>query len=268
MTSIQASTLRPGLLVSLKTSVRGNVQYQKTTIETDHRVETGEQVARWETKRIVSDAEEQEMAIKARGQAMQAIRSVCSASAFGLLCPDNRKDELDAGIVEARRIAEEFNGKARLTRLYVNVIAGRIAPDDVEAVKAINSEVRDLLDDMQEGVKALDAKMIRDAANRIRSVGQMLNQDAQVRLQFAIDAARKTAREIVKAGEGAAMEIDRRALSTITESRTAFLDFDEATPVVAAASASGRAVDLDPSVREASDAYVEQARQQRQLDLT
>ncbi len=42
-------------------------------------------------------------------------------------------------------LADEFNATARLTRLYVNVIAGRIAPDDVEAVKAINSEVRDLL---------------------------------------------------------------------------------------------------------------------------
>jgi hypothetical protein len=42
---------------------------------------------------------------------------------------------------------------------------------------------------------------------------------------------RSSARQIVKAGETAAAEIDLNALRTVTNARTAFLDIDEAKPV-------------------------------------
>ena len=38
---MQTNTLRPGLLVSLKTSIRGNVSYQYRDIEPEHLVENG-----------------------------------------------------------------------------------------------------------------------------------------------------------------------------------------------------------------------------------
>ncbi len=44
---MQTSTLRPGLLVSLKTSVTGNVVYRRKDIEPDHRTKDGVQRARW-----------------------------------------------------------------------------------------------------------------------------------------------------------------------------------------------------------------------------
>ena len=126
------------------------------------------------------------------------------------------------------------------------MLTGRIAPDDVEAVKAINSEVRDLLADMEQGVRNIDVKTIRDAATRAKSLGSMLTPDASARITLAVEAARAAAKKIVQAGEAAAQEIDTRAINAITESRTAFLDMDEAKPV-AAAKASGRAVDLAPA---------------------
>ena len=48
---MQTNTIRPGLLVSLKTTVRGNVSYQHTDIEPEHLTETGQQLAKWETER-------------------------------------------------------------------------------------------------------------------------------------------------------------------------------------------------------------------------
>jgi hypothetical protein len=245
---LNAATLRPGLLVSLSTSVRGNVSYRTQTIEGEHRTVDGAQQARWETERTIADPAEHEAALKARARIRTIISAVCAKSAFGLLCPEADSAELEAAIREAREIAERFNAAAALTRVSVYVMCGRIAADDVEAVKAINAEIRDLMRDMAEGVNTLDVKRIRDAADRAKSVGAMVTQDAQVRIQIAIDAARSAAKAIVKAGEQAAQEVDTRAIRAIEEARTAFLDLDEARELQAPVAAQARAIDLVPEL--------------------
>lgn len=243
---LQSSTLRPGLLVSLKTTIVGNVKYDKRTIEAEHRLKTGEAKARWETVRIIDDPDEHKRAHETRGKARSLITGVCAHSAFGLLCPENSAEDLEARVAEARGVCERFNRGAKLSRVNVYVITGRIAPDDVEAVRAINSEVRELLEQMAEGVRNLDAKSIRDAASRAKGLGTMLSPDAEVRVKLAIESARMAARKIVAAGEQAAQEIDRGAIKRITEQRTAFLDLDESAPIKVAKS-TGRAVDLTPA---------------------
>lgn len=243
---MKTSTLRPGLLVSLKTSISGNVSYSKEIIESDHVVETGEKVAEWQTRRVVADPKEHDAAREARGKASRLIRSCCTLSAFGLLCPESAKENLDKAIREARDIADQFNETATLTRVYVYVIVGRIAPDDVEAVKAINSEVRELLEEMERGLRNFDVKLIRESASKAKSVGNMLSPEAGARVAVAVEAARASAKKIVLAGDTAARELDVVAIRAITESRTAFLDLDEgkeiAAPIVPAA-----ALDLTPA---------------------
>lgn len=241
---IQTSTLRPGLLVSLKTGLSGNISYRTSSLES-RRGEDGSHRAKWETERTIADEAEHEEAVKVRSKARGLIAAVCSHSAFGLLCPETAEDELSKAIEEAQQLATEFNEKARITRLGVYVMAGRIAPDDVEAVKAINSEVRDLLADMERGVRNLDVDVIRAAANKARGLGAMLTPDAAARINVAIEAARKAARQIVKAGEAAGAEIDKRAIRAITESRTAFLDLEDAAEIAEPA-AAGRAIDMVP----------------------
>jgi hypothetical protein len=225
---MQLSTLRPGLLVSLKTSIRGNVNYKTLTLEGDHITETGERRARWETERTVTDPQEHEAAIRARSLARSKIQCVCANSAFGLLCPESKASELEAAVAEARRIVDAFNAQAGLTRLSFNLIAGKIAPDDVEAIKAINSEMSDLMASMAEGLSNLDVSKVRDAANKARSVGAMLTDDAKERVQAAIEVARKAARAIVQAGEEGAVEVDRVSIRKVLDARTAFLDLDDA----------------------------------------
>lgn len=241
---ITSSTLRPGLLVSCKTSLRGNVTYNKRIIESSHIDSRGNAREVWETERVVSDPKELAAAKKAVTKASYLIRSVCAKSAFGLLCPENNEEKLEKAIADARLIADAFNEKARLSRIAVYVVTGRIAPDDVEAVRAINSEIRDLLEAMQRGVKQLDAKAIREACNKARDVGRMLSPTAEARIKLAIEAARGAARDIVKAGEEAEIEIDKAAMRRITEQRTAFLDLDEAQPMQKP-KGRGRALDLD-----------------------
>lgn len=245
--TIETSTLRPGLLVSLKTSVSGNVSYVKVSKGT--RREEGREIAEWETVRTIIDKEEHEAAQTVRSEAQALIRGVCAKSAFGLLCPEIEKEKLDTAIAKARARIRGFNEEAKLSRIQLNVIAGRIASDDVEAVKAINSEVSDLMRLMNEGIANCDPKAIRDAANRTRSIGQMLSGTAAARVQLVIETARKVARDIVASGETAAQVIDKAAIAKITEQRTAFLDLEEMGDV-AAPVGEARAVDFDPEAEQ------------------
>ena len=237
-------TLRPGFLISLKTSVRGNVKYDKRDLMQETTVD-GKAVVEWETKRTIADPAEFKAASEARGKARSLINSVCVSSAFGLLCPEKAQEELEKAMRDAHKVVDDFNATAQLTRVGVYVMVGKIAADDVEAVKAINSEVSDLLAQMETGLKNLDVKTIRDAASKAKSIGQMLSPDAAARITMAVEAARSSAKEMVKAGEQAAAEIDLRAIRTVTESRMAFLDMDEAAEV-AAPKQEARALDFAP----------------------
>jgi hypothetical protein len=245
MSTPQIRTLRPGLLVALNTSIKGNISYGTREIEGIHLNELGEQVARWETTRIIMDPEEHEQAWKVRIKARNLIKAVCAKSAFGLLCPEDRAPELIAAIAESRKLVGEFNDQAMLTSLSVNVIFGRIAQDDVEAVRAISGELRDLMEEMQVGLKNLDVKRVRDAAAKAKQVGEMLTPEKREKLEEAIKVARSSARQIVKAGAEVAIEIDKVAIEQIDMTRVAFLDIEESSqPEIAVPEVDVRGFDL------------------------
>jgi len=243
---MQTSTLRPGLLVSLNTTVAGNVSYARQEIEPEHMLDNGmSKAARWQTSKLITDAAEDERARMVRSKARAVITAVCARSAFGLLCPETKASELESAIREARRLTDEFNETATLSRVGVYVITGRVAPDDVEAVRAINSEIRELLATMANGIETLDVERVRDAANRARNLEDMLTDQAKERVREAIATARSAARKIAKAGESAAVEIDRSAIRRVQEARSAFLDIDEAQEV-AMPQAAEQELDLTP----------------------
>lgn len=247
--SLQASTLRPGFLVSLKTKISGNVSYKKATLDAEHLDEDGAQHARWETERTIVDPEEFERAKQVRNRCRTLIAGVCSATSFALLCPENKATKLENAITESRRLADTFNEGASTTEIEVLVITGRISPDDSEAIRSINSELRGLLAEMKTGIEKLDVEVIRDAANRARAIGSMLSPDAAKKLKDTISAVRGAARKITKAGEVASREVNALAIKAITDARTAFLDLDDhAVPTdVALPEAEGRMLDLAPS---------------------
>jgi hypothetical protein len=253
---VQLTTIVPGYLVSCKTSIRGGVVYAKQDLEdtTTHK--------RWITDKTIHDPEETERASKVRNKCSSLVRGVCSLSSFGLLCREDKKEQLDAAVAEARTYADEFNKYARFSKITVNVIAGRVADNDVEAAKAIRGEIGELIADMERGIATLDVSVIRDAATRARSVGKMLSPDAQARVQEAIDTARLVARKIVQAGEQAASEIDANLLAKLTRARTEFLDLPEegeAATEVHAEAADGRGLDLEPWQDDAVPDYLKPA---------
>lgn len=243
--TIKASTIRPGLLVALKTTVSGNVHYHKQELGVQQQGDA--EVVKWETERTIKDPKEFKAAGQIRMKARGFILNVCAQSTFGLLCPENNADKLAEAIKKAHALADAFNSKAKVTRINVNVIAGRVASDDVEATKAINGEVRELLERMENGVKTMNVEAIRDAAKRAKALSSIVAPGASEQLQAAIDTARAAASKLNKAGETAAREVDKEALKLLKNSRTAFLDIDiDAKPVDAKpkTKAKGRAVDL------------------------
>lgn len=241
--TIQASTLRPGLLVSLSTSVRGNVKYVSKDLE-NKTLKGGALKAKWETERTINDPAEYERAIQCRSKVRSYITGVCSNSAFGLLCPESAAEDLEKAIADARRAASDFNKSAKLTKIGVFVITGRIAQDDMEAVRAINSELSELLTDMESGIEGGDAKQIRESAGKAKEIAEMLNKEARIQAELAIEAGRRAATAIAKSvRKKGAVEVDRKALREIKEAKIVFLDLEEVADV-AAPKSKGRQLEL------------------------
>jgi hypothetical protein len=240
---MKKSTLRPGLLVSLKTALHGNVAYKVNEIEEDHLDDDGVRRATWQTERTIRDPQEHEEAIKVRTRCRSLITGVCSTSSFGLLCPEAWEGRLADAVEEAQELVAEFNSRSALTRISVYVLVGRIAASDSEAVRAINSDIRELLDTMENGLRRLDVRSVREAATKARSLGAMLSEDASEQVVEAIAMARRAARAIVRAGEEGEAEINREALDVLARARTSFLDLDGEREV-AVPTTVGRGIDL------------------------
>jgi hypothetical protein len=242
--AIPVSTLLPGLLVHVSTSIKGNVKYDKSdekVISTD-----GAEIIEWTTERTILDPKEQKLATEVKSKARNLVVSVCVPTEHGLLCPVAKRADLDAAFDKARALVAEFNASSTVTRLKFNALAGYIAPDDLTAVRAINGEVRDLIADMQAGIEGLDVERVRDAAKRAKKIGNMLTPELQAKIDDAVKSVRSMATKMVEAGEQAATAIDAEVVNKLTAARTAFLDLDNAVAVAEPADASGRALDLAP----------------------
>jgi ABC-type oligopeptide transport system ATPase subunit len=247
---MKTTTLRPGLLVSLKTSVRGGVSYKRQDIEQEHITEEGSKKARWETEKVVQDPVEFELATKVRSKCRATVTAICAQSDFGLLCPAAREKELAEKIQEARVLADAFNAQAKQTTVSVYVITGRVAYDDVEATRAIGSEIRELLEAMEQGVKNVNPEEIRKAASRAKNLGTMLSESVGEKVAAAVKQAREVAKEIAKkaeeSAEAAAAVVQEVQLDSIHRARFEFLDLDEAKPVEALPVTAPAGLDLEP----------------------
>lgn len=247
---IAATTLRPGFLVSMKTTVPGGVHYIRRDLEgapaaSEIAGDEAERVTdKWETERTIEDPKEYKAARTARSKACGAVRSVCSQSAFGLLCPEVDADKLDKAVEEAQRIVAEFNEGSSRTTIAFFILKGRVMPDDVAAIQAISSEVRELMSEMVNGVENGNATAIREAASRVKGIGEMLSADAQAKVDRAVKTARDAATKIKKQQDAkGTVEVDRSVVNRLTELRASFLDLSDATEVDAP-KAAGRTLDL------------------------
>jgi hypothetical protein len=219
------TTIKPGLLVALRTSVSGGVSYARRDLE------SGDVVSRWETTKTVVDAKELQTATVTRAAAGRMIRRICASTDFGLVCPIEKEQLLDAAIASARALCDEHNEKAQATFVRVYTLKGRIASTDEEAVRAIGAEVSGLLAAMNQSIDRLDPKAIREAATRAKELSAMLGEQQEAAVLAAVDEARRSARQIVarveKGGELAATVLADLQREAIEKARFSFIDVDE-----------------------------------------
>jgi hypothetical protein len=222
-------TLRPGLLISLSTSIDGGVDYQRIDLENNHLDDEGQQRSRWETTKVIVDPAEHAEAVQVRGKCRSLIVGVCTSTARHLLCPTDREPELRAKIVEARKLAWEFNQGAKTTSVTVSVIVSKVASNDQEAAQEISREFRQLVALAESGVSEMDKKKVQEAAAKMKDLGQVFNPDSKLQVDDAVAAFRKVARKMGKAADVAALDIDAETLAKLRGARTAFLDLDDTT---------------------------------------
>jgi len=250
-----ASVIRPGLLVSLKSTVSGGVSYQRVDLVTGEKLDSGAEVSEWKTTRVIDDVAEYDAATKCRSNARSLVNKVCSATSFGLLCPEDQEGALDVAVNAAHQLVDNFNKTAKTVRVGVYVIKGRVASNDAEAARAITQEIAELTIAMDVGIKNFDPKAIREAADRAREMSSMLSDEKQTKINAAIEQARKAARTIVKRiekeGEDRSLVMMDIQRGQIESARIAFLDMsgesnaqpEDAMPSIA----SQRFADLDVS---------------------
>lgn len=230
MTNVKLNVLKPGLLVALKTSVRGGVSYVRNELEAANTVEDGSKLQKWQTEKRIENAEEFERANATRGKARGLIAAICSSSSFGLLCLQENEKKLDDAVAAARAIAALHNAEATHTQVEVFVIVGKIAQTDEEAARAIGDEVRSLLEQMKSATLKGDVEAIREAANKARELNAILSEDVGKKVSSAIEEARKNARELVKRvqkdGQNAADVIRELYVQKMDTARSAFLDLE------------------------------------------
>jgi hypothetical protein len=239
------TTIRPGILVAFRTAIAGGVEYRRVDLDAPPdagevaadpnapapAVEIKKEVTRWETTKILTDAEEHKLATQIRNSAVRDVRKVCSETTFGLLCPQAQETALDEAFATARAKVDTFNAGARFTRIQINMLKGRIASTDEEAVKAITAEVGAMVRQIDRAVKSLEPEAIRAAAKRAAEIGAILGDDDKARLSEAIKAARTAATQIARAdklGQKASFVLATEQQEAIDRARWAFLDLDDA----------------------------------------
>jgi hypothetical protein len=201
------------------------VSYTRRDIEAGSEGETA--TSTWETTRTIEDQAEHALAGTVRMAARNRIGKVCCHTAFGLLCPEDRIEDLEVAIREARTMVDGFNATARHATLSIYVLPGRIARDDQAATEAILGEATDLLQAMEQGIAKADVTAIRAAASKAKAIEGMLSQGVASTLDEGIRAARKVARQVVrrveKQGEDLAKVIADLDSGAVSRSRMALV---------------------------------------------
>lgn len=244
-------TLKPGLLVSLKTTMRGGVEYAREDIA--DKKEGTAKVEEWKTTKRVADVKEHEAASKLRSKLGGLVRKVCAPSAFGLICPVSKEAELREAIVEAKEGAAKFNTKNRTVSIGVYVLVGRIAESDQEATAAIRDELKDMLGDMQRAITGGAIEDAREAASKLLKMGMVLDEKTQGKVKRAVEEVRQIAKDAIKkvseGGVTTAQAVASVKFTALEEARFAFLDDGETlAPVSTLPSTDARSFDEEGEV--------------------
>lgn len=200
--------IRPGVLVTLRSSVQGGVYYDREEMAVDQDAggaESGGSTRVWKTTQRVPDPEEYARAKRVRGRAVSAIWNRSVKTVYGLICTDDDKPALDEAIKKAMDEVQAFNAGAKHTKVTLNVLRPRLVLGETsEAIAAETSEAVDALD---ASVESGDVQAIRKAANEAAEISRLLDGGLRERIVQKV----KAAREAATAAAAAAREPEKAA---------------------------------------------------------
>jgi hypothetical protein len=240
--------MKPGVQVILSTKIRGGTEYTKETLEYPTRQIDGAMESEWITRKRIEDPDEWERASKTRDKARSLIGSVCAKTEGGLLCPLENKAELIERIDEAKQLVGAFNQTAVYSHVKLHVYPLEVRADDVEATRAIFSEIEEFMADMAEGMAELDTKKVRAICDKAVNLNRMLDGEASEKLELVVKVARAACTRIVKAGGEIGGEMERNTIRLIKSARTQFLDVESPSTTVARPVSTGAARALDLAI--------------------
>ena len=203
MESKQEFALKPGVLVVVKSSVRGGAEYDRQELSTDGLDPAGaKQIRSWQTVQRVSDPDELAEARRVRGYAVGAIWNRASVTPYGLIVSDDRLEALAEAVERARERVDAFNAKARHVRVTLRVLKTRLVPE--EASEAFEAEAEETLEDLEARVDAesLDVEETRKAADRATALAEVLDGSLASRVLAKIQEARAAATAAAREARG------------------------------------------------------------------
>lgn len=223
--------LRPGYMIALASRMKGGIAYETTHEESQQDGSTLTQ--EWSSKKTVFDTEEFDRAVKVRGSALYQIRKLCVKTPFCLLCPEANEADLDAGVIIAKMLCDDFNASSTFTKIGLYVLKAKLLGDDEQTARAIAGEMRDLLTEMGQAIQKMDPVAIRESLTKANELSQMMVEEQQEKVSVAIELARSAAREITKTlknkGSTAVKVVSdyKLQLLAVEEAKKVFLDFEE-----------------------------------------
>lgn len=257
-----AITLRPSILVVLRTTVTGGVTYDRTDLDTGEAPMPGVSRRRWVTDCTIMDPEEHERAGKVRSAARSLFTRICVDAPLGLMLPLTITEEgedadiaraqaqVDVVEAEARALIATHNDIAKHTHITLESSTFTFSSPAQAArnERALRTEIARLMDLMEVGISKADPKVIQGAADRARELAQILGEEAKGVATAAIEQARKARsailKRIIKEGEDAQTVVMGISRGMIASARTAFLDFDDAPVTAEAPMGAQRSLDL------------------------
>jgi len=150
--------------------------------------------------------------------------------------------------ITRKQLVGAFNQTAVYSHVKLHVYPLEVRADDVEATRAIFSEIEEFMADMAEGMAELDTKKVRAICDKAVNLNRMLDGEASEKLELVVKVARAACTRIVKAGGEIGGEMERNTIRLIKSARTQFLDVESPSTTVARPVSTGAARALDLAI--------------------
>jgi hypothetical protein len=157
-------SIKPGILVAGKIYLKGGIRYKREY--SPSQLDNNTLVREWNTVAIVEDIKEREEADRVRSSIYSKLRRVCVHTHIGMICPLEKKEELEKTLEEANFARTEFNNKANTCSLEVYYALFELKSDNAEVLSAIASQVQEGLEKVNSAIKMEDLRAINLAPKR------------------------------------------------------------------------------------------------------